>query len=179
MTPAVGSILWTASTEAVGDELDVHVTATHLLPGSLSPTGGAIALLSAVVQPEATGTLKLASRDPDDAPLIDPNYLGTSSDTRRLDQVGACPTQVTGVGAQLQGQAGLTDTAHADQRDKPLSFPEQRPEFVQLSFSADESGHGPREAADGLEVIRVIAEGVTSGVLCLAHASNHDRIVTT
>jgi hypothetical protein len=84
MTPAVGSILWTASTEAVGDELDVHVTATHLLPGSLSPTGGAIALLSAVVQPEATGTLKLASRDPDDAPLIDPNYLGTSRDTRRL-----------------------------------------------------------------------------------------------
>jgi choline dehydrogenase len=48
------------------------------------PTGGAIALLSAVVQPEATGTLKLASRDPDDAPLIDPNYLGTSRDTTRL-----------------------------------------------------------------------------------------------
>ena len=84
MTPAVGSILWTASTEAVGDELDLHVTATHLLPGSLSPTGGALALLAAVVQPEATGTLKLASRDPGVAPLIDPNYLGTSRDTRRL-----------------------------------------------------------------------------------------------
>ena len=84
MTPAVGSILWTASTEAVGDELDLHVTATHLLPGSLSPTGGALALLSAVVQPEATGTLKLASQDPGVAPLIDPNYLGTSRDTRRL-----------------------------------------------------------------------------------------------
>ena len=84
MTPAVGSLLWTASTEAVGDELDLHVTATHLLPGSLSPTGGVIALLSAVAQPEATGTLKLASRDPDDAPLIDPNYLGTSRDTSRL-----------------------------------------------------------------------------------------------
>jgi choline dehydrogenase len=84
MTPAVGSLLWTASTEAVGDELDLHVTATHLLPGSLSPTGGALALLSAVVQPEATGTLRLASRDPGVAPLIDPNYLGTSRDTARL-----------------------------------------------------------------------------------------------
>jgi choline dehydrogenase-like flavoprotein len=84
MTPAVGSLLWTASSEAAGDELDLHVTATHLLPGSISPTGGAIALLSAVVQPEATGTLKLASRDPADAPLIDPNYLGTGRDTRRL-----------------------------------------------------------------------------------------------
>jgi choline dehydrogenase len=84
MTPAVGSLLWTASTEAVGDELDLHVTATHLMDGSLSPTGGAIVLLSALVQPESTGTLKLASGDPRDAPLIDPDYLGTGRDTRRL-----------------------------------------------------------------------------------------------
>jgi choline dehydrogenase len=84
MTPSVGSLLWTASSEAVGDELDLHVTATHLMPGSLSPTGGAIVLLSAVVQPEATGTLRLASRDPRDAPLIDPHFLGTSRDARRL-----------------------------------------------------------------------------------------------
>src|ERR1700688_3691444 len=82
MTPAVGSLLWTASTEAVGDELDLHVTATHLMPGSLSPTGGAIVLLSALTQPESTGTLKLASRDPGDAPIIKPNYLGTARDTR-------------------------------------------------------------------------------------------------
>jgi choline dehydrogenase len=84
MAPAVGSLLWTASTEAVGDELDLHVTATHLMPGSLSPTGGAVVLLAALVQPESTGTLKLASRDPRDAPLIDPNYLGTGRDARRM-----------------------------------------------------------------------------------------------
>jgi choline dehydrogenase len=84
MNPAVGSLLWTASTDAVGDELDLHITATHLLDGSFSPTGGVLAVLCAVVQPEATGTLTLASRDPADAPLIDPNYLGTSRDTRRL-----------------------------------------------------------------------------------------------
>jgi choline dehydrogenase len=70
-TPAVGSLLWTASSEAVGDELDLHVAATHLMDGSLSPTGGAIVLLAAVSQPESTGTLRRASRDPDDAPLID------------------------------------------------------------------------------------------------------------
>src|SRR5208282_5224493 len=29
MTPAVGSLLWTASSEAAGDELDLHVAATH------------------------------------------------------------------------------------------------------------------------------------------------------
>jgi choline dehydrogenase len=84
MTPAVGSLLWTASSEAVSGELDVHVTVTHLLPGSLSPTGGSIVLAAAVVQPESTGTLRLASRNPQDAPLIDSNYLGTGRDARRM-----------------------------------------------------------------------------------------------
>ncbi|MGH3250142.1 MAG: GMC family oxidoreductase [Trebonia sp.] len=43
MTPAVGSLLWTASSEAVSGELDLHVTATHLMPGhptSTAPMGG-------------------------------------------------------------------------------------------------------------------------------------------
>ena len=84
MSPAVGSMLWTASGEAVGDELDLHVTATHLMPGSLSPTGGAIVIMAALSQPESTGTVKLASRDPGDAPLIDPHYLGTGRDARRM-----------------------------------------------------------------------------------------------
>jgi choline dehydrogenase len=84
MTPAVGSLLWTASGEAVRDELDLHVTATHLMDGSLSPTGGAIVLQAALVQPESTGTLKLASRDPGEPPLIDANYLGTGRDARRM-----------------------------------------------------------------------------------------------
>ena len=40
--------------------------------------------MAALVQPESTGTLKLASRDPSDAPLIDSNYLGTGRDARRM-----------------------------------------------------------------------------------------------
>jgi choline dehydrogenase len=84
MSPAVGSLLWTASSEAVGAELDLHVTATHLMDGSFSPTGGAIVVMAALVQPESTGTLKLAGRAPDAAPLIDPNYLGTDRDARRM-----------------------------------------------------------------------------------------------
>ena len=84
MSPAVGSLLWTASSEAIGDELDLHVTATHLMPGSASPTGGAIVLMAALVRPESTGTLRLASRDPEAAPVIDPNYLGSERDLRRM-----------------------------------------------------------------------------------------------
>jgi choline dehydrogenase len=84
MTPAVGSLLWTASTEATGDELDLHITATHLMPGSYSPTGGAIVLAPAVVRPESHGTFRLRSRDPEDVPIIDNNYLATERDKRRM-----------------------------------------------------------------------------------------------
>src|ERR1700735_2502737 len=84
MTPAVGSLLWTASREAAGDELDLHITATHLMPGSFSPTGGAIVLQAALTQPESRGTLKLASPDPGDAPLIAANYSGTGPAPRRM-----------------------------------------------------------------------------------------------
>jgi choline dehydrogenase len=84
MTPAVGSLLWTASGEADPDELDLHVTATHLMDASFSPTGGAIVIMPALTRPESTGTVKLASRDPGQAPLIDAHYLGTDRDARRL-----------------------------------------------------------------------------------------------
>ena len=83
MTPAVGSLLWTASSEAVGDELDLHVTATHLLPGSLSPTGGAIALLIRRRPARGDRNAEAGQPGPQDAPLIDPNYLGTGRDARR------------------------------------------------------------------------------------------------
>jgi len=43
-----------------------------------------IALSASVVLPESTGTLKLASRDPGVAPLIDCNFLATGRDARRM-----------------------------------------------------------------------------------------------
>ena len=84
MTPAVGALLWAASSEAAAGELDLHITATHLIPPAYSPTGGVLALSASVVLPESTGTLKLASRDPGDAPLIDCHFLATGRDARRM-----------------------------------------------------------------------------------------------
>jgi choline dehydrogenase len=86
MTPAVGALLWTASTEAAPGELDLHITATHLLDPSYSPTGGLIVLSTSVVLPESTGTMKLASRDPGDAPVIDVNFLAAGRDARRMTE---------------------------------------------------------------------------------------------
>ena len=84
MRPAVGALLWRQSSEARGDELDVHIAVTHLLPPEYSPTGGAIALSVAVVKPDSRGTLTLRSRDPREQPEIDCNFLAEDRDARRM-----------------------------------------------------------------------------------------------
>jgi choline dehydrogenase len=84
MRPALGALLWRQSSEAEGDELDIHLAVTHLLPPQLSPTGGAITLSTAVVKPESRGTLRLRSRDPREQPEIDCNFLATERDQRRM-----------------------------------------------------------------------------------------------
>ena len=80
----IGAFLWTTSPEAVGDELDLQIVAAGIPDPSLSPTGGAFALSTSVVQPESHGTIRLASTDPNEAPLIDENLLGTERDRRRM-----------------------------------------------------------------------------------------------
>src|SRR4051794_20909292 len=84
MRPAVGAFLWKQSSEARGNELDMHIAVTHLMPPEYSPTGGAIALSVAVVKPESRGTLTLRSRDPREQPEIDCNFLAEDRDARRM-----------------------------------------------------------------------------------------------
>ena len=84
MRPAVGALLWTQSSEARDDQLDIHIAVTHLLPPEYSPTGGAIALSVAVVKPDSRGTVTLRSRDPHAQPEIDCNFLATERDARRM-----------------------------------------------------------------------------------------------
>jgi choline dehydrogenase len=84
MRPRVGAFLWRQSSEAHGDELDMHIAVTHLMPPEYSPTGGAIALSVAVVKPDSRGTLRLRSRDPREQPEIDCNFLAEARDSRRM-----------------------------------------------------------------------------------------------
>ena len=76
MRPAVGALLWTQSSEAHGDELDIHIAVTHLMPPEYSPTGGAIALSVAVVKPDSRGTLDAAQPR---SPRSSPRSIATSS----------------------------------------------------------------------------------------------------
>jgi choline dehydrogenase len=84
MSPAAGALLWTPSSEAIGDELDLQISVTHLIDPSSSPTGGAIVLAVALVAPDSIGTVNLRSRDPQDPPVIDYNFLAVPRDRRRM-----------------------------------------------------------------------------------------------
>lgn len=84
MVPAAGAIVWTRSSEAGTDELDLHISGTHIFDPLRSPTGGAIVLASAVTLPRSRGSIRLASRDPRVMPLIRFNFFQDRSDLRRM-----------------------------------------------------------------------------------------------
>jgi choline dehydrogenase len=86
MTPAAGAIIWTPSSEAGPDELDLHISGTHIFDAAQSPTGGAIVLACAVTLPNSTGTLRLASRDPRAMPVIRYNFFKDPGDLRRMKE---------------------------------------------------------------------------------------------
>jgi choline dehydrogenase len=84
MQPAAGAIVWTRSQNAPPGDLDLHISGTHLIDPSASPTGGAIVLACAVTLPKSLGSLRLASRDPRAAPHIHYNFFDDPSDLDRL-----------------------------------------------------------------------------------------------
>jgi choline dehydrogenase len=84
MAPVAGAIIWTNSSEAGSDELDLHISATHIFDPAQSPTGGAIVLACSVTLPNSIGSVRLASRDPRAMPVIRYNFFQDPSDLRRM-----------------------------------------------------------------------------------------------
>jgi choline dehydrogenase len=82
--PVIGVKAWTKSSFAKAGELDLHITATHLLPPDQSPTKVGFVFAIALVNPQSRGTVKLASKDPNSAPVIDLNFLAVEEDRKRL-----------------------------------------------------------------------------------------------
>jgi choline dehydrogenase len=86
MKPAAGAIVWTRSQNAEPGDLDLHISATHLIDPNASPTGGAIVFACAVTLPKSLGSLRLSSRDPRAAPQIHYNFFADKNDLDRLTE---------------------------------------------------------------------------------------------
>ena len=83
-TPVIAAKVWTKSSYAKAGELDLHITATHLLPPDQSPTKVGFVLAIALTNPRSRGSLTLASKDPTATPVIDLNFLSLEEDCKRL-----------------------------------------------------------------------------------------------
>lgn len=80
------ALFWRSDTERQGPDLQlafVHVP-FDIIVGQGHPNS--ISILPGVVQPESRGWVRLASGNPLDRPLVNPNYLGTEADRERLVQ---------------------------------------------------------------------------------------------
>lgn len=82
--PKISPMVWAASSRAGGGELDIQIAANHFFDNPSSPTGVGLNVPVALVRPRSSGTLTLASRNPQAAPRIDLNLLARSQDRERL-----------------------------------------------------------------------------------------------
>ncbi len=85
--PDGSGVVWTRSTEAVGEELDLQHSLS--VQPDLNQQGERVRLLriwATVVLPHSRGTVRLKSRDPLVTPRIDYNLLQDPSDARRLKE---------------------------------------------------------------------------------------------
>jgi choline dehydrogenase len=176
MKPAVGAILWTASSEAVGDELDIHVVITHMPTGSFGPTGGHVAISAALTLPESHGTLRLAGRDPLDAPVIDDNYLATGRDRRRMLEavklartLGSDPALAPLLAGELMpGYTGTDDSELMQVIESNLAVYGHPTSTVPMGGPADPSAvvdsRGAVIGVNGLRVVdaSIIPQGMSS-----------------
>ncbi len=81
--PAHGVTVWSRSTLAAEDELDLQITASDAADED-SRTGRSLTLATAVMTPASIGRVELASRDPQAPPMIDYNLLADERDRRRI-----------------------------------------------------------------------------------------------
>jgi choline dehydrogenase len=164
MRPAVGAFLWRQSSEARGDELDMHIAVTHLLPPEYSPTGGAIALSVAVVKPDSRGTIRLRSRDPREQPEIDCNFLAEDRDARRMlegvklaRRIGRNPALAQFLQLELMPGDGVGDDQLADVIASNLASYGHPTATVPMGGPQDPwavvDSHGAVKGIDGLRVV--------------------------
>lgn len=74
--------------ELAGDYPDLHLfpILLPLAPAGLTPPAAGYALVASVVAPDSRGTVRLASADPRQPPLIDPAFLTDERDLDRMEQ---------------------------------------------------------------------------------------------
>ncbi|GAY14190.1 GMC family oxidoreductase [Mycobacterium sp. shizuoka-1] len=80
---AEASMLWRSEAALRGPDMQLMFIHVPFHPPHLTAPANSFTVAVATV-PTARGTVRLAGPDPETPPLIDPNYLGTDGDVRRM-----------------------------------------------------------------------------------------------
>mmetsp|Transcript_49023 Transcript_49023/g.96138 ORF Transcript_49023/g.96138 Transcript_49023/m.96138 type:complete len:431 (+) Transcript_49023:121-1413(+) len=70
-----GTLFTKLDENAPAPDLQVHCGVIFFEPDGFSPLGEGFTLTPSLIHPKSVGTIKLRSADPDEKPLIEPNYL--------------------------------------------------------------------------------------------------------
>ncbi len=83
-----GEVYAALRSERAGTVPDLHLfpVLLPLAPARCQPPDAGYALIAAVVAPDSRGSVRLASADPREAPLIDPGFLREPQDVDRLEE---------------------------------------------------------------------------------------------
>jgi len=81
-SPPIAAKLWTSAFNS--QELDIHITATHLFPDEYSPTQSGFVLGVAVTTPLSKGKVWIETTDPNVNPKVDLDFLDDKEDIRRM-----------------------------------------------------------------------------------------------
>ncbi|MBM4795710.1 GMC family oxidoreductase N-terminal domain-containing protein [Streptomyces sioyaensis] len=77
------SLLWRSDPSLPGPDMQLMFAHIPYHPPTMQAPANSFALRVMTV-PQSRGSVRLATADPDTPPLIDPNFLGTESDVRRM-----------------------------------------------------------------------------------------------
>ncbi len=177
VAPLNGSVaVWTRSSDAAPKELDLQLTAFYLPDaGPSGPPVPTFHIWASVVLPRSTGELRLKSRDPKIAPLIDYRLLSHPSDRKRQREIMRIARGITAIeplASLIEQELSPGPTAQTDE---------------ELDAAIDSHGgifyHATSTAPMGKDPASSVADaqGRVYGVsgLCVADASAFPEIVST
>ncbi|MGE0216189.1 GMC family oxidoreductase [Mycolicibacterium sp.] len=155
------SMLWRSDPGLAGPDMQLMFIHVPFHPPHLVSPPNSFTLAVATV-PESRGSIRLAGPDPATPPLIDPNYLGTESDVRRMLHGVSVARRIAAAApfASWRGPEVLPGTAAADENALRAYLCQATSTYYHPVGSAA-MGTGPESVVDpelrvhGLDGIRV------------------------
>ena len=158
-----GGFIKSQPSEAIPD-LQLHFVVGKMLNhGRSTPLGHGYSCHVCLLRPRSRGSVTLASRDPQEAPLIDPNFLGDRDDMDRMVRGFKLMRQILRQPA-LAGMGGkeLTASARAQTDAQIEHFIRDHADTLYHPVGSCRMGKGPLDVVDaqlrvrGLDALRVV-----------------------